>query len=129
MSGSSFDSIAEAERRAQRTLPKSVFVMLQAGNERGLTRAANVTAFDEIGWLPRIGDQPAAPRQSTTVLGREISLPVVISPTGTQAAHPQGEIAVARAAAARGTIMSLSAFGSKPIEDVVVANPHTLFQV
>ena len=40
---------------------------------------------------------------ATTVMGQEISLPVVISPTGVQAVHPDGEVAVARAAAARGT--------------------------
>ena len=61
---------------------------------------------------------------STTVLGQEISLPVVISPTGVQAVHPDGEVAVAAAAAARGTAMGLSSFASKPIEDVVAANPQ-----
>jgi heme/flavin dehydrogenase (mycofactocin system) len=46
-----------------------------------------------------------------------------------QAVHPDGEVAVARAAAARGTSMGLSSFGSKPIEEVVAANPNTYFQV
>ena len=62
---------------------------------------------------------PPACRQrelGTTVLGQPISLPVVISPTGVQAVHPDGELAVARAAAARGTAMGLSSFASKPIE-------------
>jgi pre-mycofactocin synthase len=53
---------------------------------------------------------------------------VIISPTGMQAVHPDGEVAVARAAAARGTVMSLSSFASKPIEKVVAANPQTFFQ-
>jgi L-lactate dehydrogenase (cytochrome)/glycolate oxidase len=53
---------------------------------------------------------------------------VVISPTGVQAVHPDGEVAVARAAAARGTAMGLSSFASKPVEDVVAANPKTFFQ-
>lgn len=55
-------------------------------------------------------------------------MPVLISPTGVQAVHPDVEVAVARAAA-RGTVMRLSAFGSKPIEEVVAANPRTMFQV
>jgi heme/flavin dehydrogenase (mycofactocin system) len=54
---------------------------------------------------------------------------VVISPTGVQAVHPDGEVAVARAAAARGTAMGLSSFASKPIEDVIAANPQTFFQI
>jgi isopentenyl diphosphate isomerase/L-lactate dehydrogenase-like FMN-dependent dehydrogenase len=43
--------------------------------------------------------------------------------------HPDGEVAVARAAAARGTAIGLSSFASKPIEEVVAANPNTFFQV
>src|SRR5581483_6006851 len=66
---------------------------------------------------------------STTVMGQAISLPVVISPTGVQAVHPDGELAVARAAAARGTAMGLSSFASKPIEDVIEANGKLFFQV
>ena len=48
-------------------------------------------------------------------------MPVLISPTGVQAVHPDGEVAVARAAAARGTAMGLSSFGSKPIDEVIAA--------
>ena len=66
---------------------------------------------------------------STTVLGQDISLPVVISPTGVQAVHPDGEVAVARAAAARGTAMGLSAFASKPVEEVIAANGKLFFQI
>ena len=65
---------------------------------------------------------------ATTVMGQAISLPVIISPTGVQAVHPDGEVAVARAAAARGTAMGLSSFASKPVEEVVAANPQTFFQ-
>ena len=56
-------------------------------------------------------------------------MPVLISPTGVQAVHPDGEVAVARAAAARGMAMGLSSFASKPIEEVVAANPQTFFQM
>src|SRR6202008_3900886 len=66
---------------------------------------------------------------ATTVLGQPVSLPVIISPTGVQAVHPDGEVAVARGAAARGTAMALSSFASKPVEEVVAANPQTFFQV
>jgi L-lactate dehydrogenase (cytochrome)/glycolate oxidase len=46
-----------------------------------------------------------------------------------QAVHPDGEVAVARAAAARGTVIGLSSFASKPIEEVAAANPRTFFQM
>jgi pre-mycofactocin synthase len=58
-----------------------------------------------------------------------MSMPVIISPTGVQAVHPDGEVAVARASAARGVAMGLSSFASKPVEDVVAANPQTFFQI
>jgi pre-mycofactocin synthase len=54
---------------------------------------------------------------------------VIISPTGVQSVDPEGEVAVARAAAARHTAMGLSSFASKPIEEVVAANPQTFFQL
>jgi L-lactate dehydrogenase (cytochrome) len=62
-------------------------------------------------------------------MGQSVSMPVLIAPTGVQAVHPDGELAVARAAASRGTAIGLSSFGSKPVEEVVAANPQTLFQV
>src|SRR4029078_5459114 len=62
-------------------------------------------------------------------MGVPISLPVVVSPCGVQAVDPDGEAAVARAVAARGTAMGLSNFASKSVEDVVAANPNTFFQM
>jgi heme/flavin dehydrogenase (mycofactocin system) len=56
-------------------------------------------------------------------------MPVLISPAGVQGVHPEGEVAVARAAAAAGTAIGLSSFGSQPVEAVVAANPQTFFQV
>ncbi len=88
-----------------------------------------MAAFDELGFAPHVADLPDHRDLTTTVLGHGIDLPVLISPTGVQAVHPDGEIAVARAAAGRGTVMCLSAFASKPIEDVLAVNARTLFQV
>ncbi len=88
----------------------------------------NVAAFAELGFLPVVADQPATREMATTVMGQPLSMPVLISPTGVQAVHPDGEVAVARAAASRGIAIGLSSFASKPIEDVVAANPQTLFQ-
>ncbi len=124
-----FETVAVAQRRAKRRLPRSVYGALVAGSERGLTASDNVAAFDELGFAPHVAGMPAKRELATTVMGLEVSLPVLISPTGVQAVHPDGEVAVARAAAARGTAMGLSSFASKPVEEVVAANPKTLFQV
>ncbi|MBV9802839.1 MAG: mycofactocin biosynthesis FMN-dependent deaminase MftD [Solirubrobacterales bacterium] len=124
-----FESVAVAQRRAKRRLPKSVYSALIAGAEAGVTLADNLAAFRELGFAPHIGGAPARREMTTTVMGQEISLPVLISPTGVQSVHPDGEVAVARAAAARGTAMGLSSFASKPIEEVLAANPQTFFQI
>jgi pre-mycofactocin synthase len=124
-----FESVSEAQRRAKRRLPKSVYGALVAGSERGLTMDDNVGAFGELGFAPHVADLPPQRDLATTVLGQDISLPVIMSPTGVQAVHPDGELAVARAAAARGTVIGLSSFASKPVEAVVAANPKTFFQL
>ena len=129
MTNTWFESVAEAQRRARKRLPTSVYAALLAGSERGVTLRDNVDAFDEIRFAPRTAGLASKRSLGTTVLGQEVALPVLISPTGVQAVHPDGEVAVARAAAARGTAMGLSAFASKPIEEVVAANPKTLQQL
>jgi pre-mycofactocin synthase len=127
--GAWFETVAEAQRRARKRLPPSVYRALLAGAEKGLTLADNVAAFDELGFVPQVAGLPAERDMATTVMGQPVALPVLISPTGVQAVHPDGEVAVARAAAARGTAMGLSSFASKPLAEVIAANPRTFFQL
>jgi pre-mycofactocin synthase len=124
-----FETVAEAERRAKRRLPKSVYRALLAGSEQGLTYRDNIAAFAELGFAPHVADLAPSRDMTTTVMGQSIALPVIISPTGVQAVHPDAEVAVARAAAARGTVIALSSFASKPVEEVVAANFQTFFQI
>jgi heme/flavin dehydrogenase (mycofactocin system) len=129
VSGSWFETVAEAQRRAKKRLPPSVYAALIAGSERGVTAEDNVAAFADLGFPTHVAGLPPKRDLSVTVMGQPVSMPVLISPTGVQAVHPDGEVAVARAAAARGVAMGLSSFASKPIEEVVAANPQTFFQV
>ncbi|MCW2722389.1 MAG: pre-mycofactocin synthase [Pseudonocardiales bacterium] len=124
-----FETVAEAQRRAKKRLPKSVYMALVAGSERGLTTDDNTAAFSELGFAPHVAGLSGKRALGTTVLGQPASMPVLISPTGVQAVHPDGEVAVARAAAARGIPMGLSSFASKSIEEVAAANPQTFFQM
>ncbi|HLI00169.1 MAG TPA: alpha-hydroxy-acid oxidizing protein, partial [Acidimicrobiales bacterium] len=123
-----FETVAVAERRARRRLPASVYGALIAGSEKGVTVEDNVAAFSELGFAPHVAGLAAERDLTTRVLGQDLPFPVLLSPTGVQAVHPDGEVAVARGAAARGVPMGLSCFASKPIEDVVGANPKTIFQ-
>jgi pre-mycofactocin synthase len=124
-----FETVAEAQRRARKRLPRSVYSALLAGSEKGITYDDNTAAFSELGLAPRVAGMHATRDLATSVMGQAISLPVIISPTGVQAVHPDGEVAVARAAANRGTVIGLSSFASKPVEEVVAANPQTFFQL
>ena len=124
-----FETVAEAQRRARKRLPRSVYSALLAGSEKGVTVEDNTAAFSELGLAPHVAGLHATRDLTTSVMGQAISLPVIISPAGVQAVHPDGEVAVARAAASRGTVMGLSSFASKPVEEVVAANPQTFFQL
>ena len=123
-----FETVAEAQRRARKRLPPSVYAALVAGSEKGVTVEDNVEAFGELGLAPHVAGLSDQRELATTVMGQPVSFPVLISPTGVQAVHPDGEVAVASAAAARGTVVGLSCFASKPVEEVVAANPQTFFQ-
>ncbi|GAB3255368.1 mycofactocin biosynthesis FMN-dependent deaminase MftD [Alteromonas gracilis] len=127
--GEWFETVQEAQRRARKRLPASVYSALLAGSERGVSYEDNTAAFAEIGFAPHVAGTKAERDQTTQVMGQMVSMPVLISPTGVQAVHPDGEVAVARAAAARGVAMGLSSFASKPVEEVVAANPQTFFQM
>ncbi len=91
-----FETVAIAQQRAKRRLPKSVYSSLIAASEKGITVADNVAAFSELGFAPHVIGATDKRDLSTTVMGQEVSLPVIISPTGVQAVDPGGEVAVAR---------------------------------
>ena len=124
-----FETVAVAQRRAKRALPRSVYGALVAGSERGVTARDNVAAFEQLGFAPHVAGLAATRDLTTTVMGQPLSMPVLISPTGVQAVHPEGEVAVARAAASRGVIMGLSAFASQPLEAVTAVHHQVLFQL
>jgi heme/flavin dehydrogenase (mycofactocin system) len=124
-----FETVEIARQRAQRVLPRSVFQALKAGSEAGETLADNVAAFRQLGFVPTVADKPAVRDLGTEVMGQQVSMPVLISPTGVQMVHPEAELGIARAAAARGTALGLSSFGATAVEAVVAENPQTFFQL
>jgi L-lactate dehydrogenase (cytochrome) len=123
-----FETVAEAQRRAKRQLPRGVYLALVAGAEAGETMNENITAFSRLKVWPHVAGLPANRDLATTVMGLDISFPVICSPTGVQAVHPDGEVAVARAAQAAGTAAGLSSFASKPVEEVGQVTDKMLFQ-
>jgi heme/flavin dehydrogenase (mycofactocin system) len=124
-----FETVAIAQQRAKKRLPKSAYSSLISASEKGVSVSDNVEAFAELGFAPHVIGATEKRDMATTVMGQDISMPVIISPTGVQAVDPDGEVAVARAAAARGTAMGLSSFASKPMEEVTAVNDKVFFQI
>lgn len=124
-----FETVAIAQQRAKKRLPRSAYSSLISASEKGVSVADNVEAFSELGFAPHVIGASEKRDMATTVMGQDISMPVIISPTGVQAVDPDGEVAVARAAAARGTAMGLSSFASKPMEEVTAVNDKIFFQI
>jgi len=124
-----FETVAVAQRRAERRLPRSVYGALIAGSEKGLSSRDNLDSFDQLGFAPHVAGNHTERSMATTVMGQSMSMPVIISPTGVQAVHPEGEVAVARAAANRGVAMGLSSFASRSIEEVCAVNQQVFIQL
>jgi len=111
----------EAAARAQ--LDPGVYAYFAGGAGDEQTLRGNAAAFARWELRPRVLVDVGEVSTATTVLGAEVSLPLLVAPTAFQRlAHPEGELGTARAAAAAGTIMCLSTLASvSPAELAEVA--------
>ena len=97
-----------------------------AGDER--TLAANRAAFDDILLRPRVLVDVSRISLETTVLGQQLALPVMLAPTAfNRLAHPDGEVAAARAASACGTVMVASTISTCSLEEIAGATKGPLW--
>jgi 4-hydroxymandelate oxidase len=102
-------NIWDYERLAGEKLDANALAYFAGGAGDEVTMRENLAAFERRKLRPRMLVDVEQVSTGTTVLGTEIALPVVIAPLAMQRlAHPDGELATARAAAAAGTIMCLS---------------------
>ena len=124
-------SVDDLRQMAKRALPGGVFDYIDGGAEDETTLAANRAAYAATTFRPRVlrGIEDADP--GTTVLGKPTAYPLVLAPTGlTRIAHPDGELAVARAAARAGVVYTLSTLATRSIEEVrAVSDGRLWFQV
>jgi L-lactate dehydrogenase (cytochrome) len=123
--------VAALRSIARRRLPRGVFDYIDGGAEDELTLAANVDAYRRVTFRPRVLRGLGDIDITSTLLGKPLSLPLVLAPTGfTRIADPAGELAVARAAARAGVPYSLSTLGTRSIEEVAAVSSGRLwFQV
>jgi isopentenyl diphosphate isomerase/L-lactate dehydrogenase-like FMN-dependent dehydrogenase len=89
-----------------------------------LTLRENVAAWRRLALRPRVMVDVSHVDPATTLLGRERPHPILVAPTGYQRlAHPDGEPATARAAAAHQAIFCLSSLATATQEEVAEAAP------
>ncbi|MGO8684819.1 MAG: alpha-hydroxy acid oxidase [Thermoleophilia bacterium] len=112
-------------------MPRAVFDYVEGGADEELSIRTNVAAFRDWDLLPANPRDVSAVDTSTVLLGQKLRFPLVCSPTGySRMMHPDGERAVARAAARAGVAYGLSTVGSTSIEDVAATgNPDLWFQL
>ena len=123
-------NIADLELRAAKRLPAPIWHYLQGGADDEWTAARNTSAFERYALVPDVLIDVTRIDASVQLLGHRYPLPLVLSPTGmSQLFHADGEMAVARAAAAHDILYSLSTMATATIEDVATAGGPRMFQL
>jgi lactate 2-monooxygenase len=113
---------AALEARAREQLSDEAFGYVAGGAGSERTMSANLRAFERWEIVPRMLRDVSERDLSVSVLGTAMPAPVLLAPIGVQSiVHPEAELAVARAAAARGLTSILSTAASNTIEDVAAA--------
>jgi isopentenyl diphosphate isomerase/L-lactate dehydrogenase-like FMN-dependent dehydrogenase len=115
---------ADYEREAERLLDPGPFGYFAGGAGDERTLRDNLEAFSRWQLRPRVLVDVSKVTTATEVLGREVSMPLLVAPTAFQRlAHPDGEIATARAAASAGTVMCQSTLSSATPGDLAAGAP------
>jgi L-lactate dehydrogenase (cytochrome) len=124
-------NVQDFRRLAKRRLPFPVFHYIDGAADDELTRRRNTEAFDDCDLVPNVLAGSEGLDLRTTVMGREIAMPLFLSPTALQRLfHWQGERAVARAAEQAGTWFGISSLATVSIEEIgrTISTPK-LFQL
>ena len=115
-------NIYEFQELAEQRLPKAEADFIAGGATDEITLRRTRAAFDSIMLRPRMLVDVATRDLSTTVLGQQIEFPVMLDPAGGHGrAHPDGELATARAAGAMGTLMFASSTSTYTLEEIANA--------
>ncbi len=122
MKPSSARNVEDFRRAARRVLPGPIFEYIDGGADDEWTLRNNAAAFGRVMLLPDVLVDTQTIRTATTLFGRKVAWPLMLSPTGlTRMFHAGAELAVARAAARHGLVYSLSTLGTTTLEDLAQA--------
>jgi isopentenyl diphosphate isomerase/L-lactate dehydrogenase-like FMN-dependent dehydrogenase len=118
-------NVREYELLAEEKLDAGAFGYFAGGSGDEWTLRENIAAFERWRLRPRVLVDVRAVATQTIVIGQEVSMPVLVAPTALhRLAHPEGEVATARGAAAAGTVMCLSTVSSASPAEVAAAAPE-----
>ena len=121
-------NLYELEEHASRFISPHAWAFIDGGAQDEVTVKRNRMALEAITLRPRFMQDVSDRDLSTTVLGEEISFPVMVAPAGGhQMAHPDGELATARGAGAAGTLMTLATGSHFSMEQVAEASSGPLW--
>ena len=116
-------NLQDYENAARERLTEVVHAYYASGANDEITLRENRAAFERLALAYRVLVDVSRRDLATTVLGQRLAFPAIVAPVAFQRlAHPEGEIATARAAGAAGTIMVLSTLSTSLVEDVVKAS-------
>ncbi len=117
-------NLAEFEALARVAMDPAAFDYVAGGAWDEITLAENEAAWRRRRFRPRVLVDVSAVDPSTTMVGTATALPLAIAPMAVHGlAHPDGEVATARAAGAAGVPFTLSTMSSRSIEEVAAAAP------
>lgn len=121
-------NMADMRERARRVLPRAVFDAIDGGATDEVTLRENRAAFHRIWLRPRPLADISHRDISTTVLGQRVSMPLMLGPCAlARVCHPEGEVAVARAAGDAGTIYAVASSSGRPMDQIVEAATQPLW--
>ncbi len=116
-------NLKDYETAARSKLPLGVYDYYARGAADDITLRENETAWTQIRLSPRVLVDVSACDLTTTILGQKVALPIMTAPCALNCmAHPEGELAVARATKAMGVIQVVSTGASRTIEEVAAAS-------
>lgn len=122
MPGSINLNLHEFEEGAQEVLPPMAYDYYSSGANDEITLKENCEAYRRLKLAPRMLVDVSTRHLQAKIFGDQVSMPVLIAPTAMQRmAHPDGEVAMVRAAGKAGTIMVLSTLSTASIEEVTAA--------
>jgi lactate 2-monooxygenase len=122
--------LTRLEARARRTLPRAAYDYVAGSAGTGDTAQANREAFRKWRIVPRMLRGASKGELTTRVLGQTLPAPVLLGPVGVlRILHPDGELAVGRAAASLGLPIVLSTAASYSLEEVAEAAGSRWYQL